>query len=400
METIDFLVGLVLSVLVLFLLAELKFRAQWRQLRRFLRRIEAANVRVDQGLGEGQVEGQPEWHAGGRGEGEHKGAPAVTGRPRWLRPAIRTVDLAAACTEVASRLHAGSSVAAAWRGTWERIAPGATLFGSEGMPVGLADDHGEGGALVVAATRFSTLTGAPLKDVLFGLARSLNEMEEGASSQSIAFAGPRLSARILNALPFVGLVGGQLLGANPFSWFLSGGLPALVGLAGFGFAVAGNLVSRKMVAAAAATSADTLRAPALCDLVGAGLKGGAAIPAVLDSLGQALGEEEYCRVALELTLGATWNEAWDPTPPGGSLLRGVLQPGWEDGVSPTQLLKYAADDARRRSTAAAKEAAEQLAVKLALPLGGLLLPAFVLLGLVPIFFVLVGNQMGGTFGSL
>ena len=384
MESIDSLVGLVFSVFTLFLLAELRFRSQWRQLRAFLRRVEAANAWV----GRGETEG---W-------GEN-GQPSVK-RVRWPRPRNSTVDLAAACTEVASRLHAGSSVEAAWRGTWERVVPDATHFGTDGMPLGLAADFGEGGSLVVAATRFSVLTGAPLKDVLFGLARSLDEMEEGASAQGIAFAGPRLSARILNALPFVGLVGGQILGANPFSWFLSGALPAVVGTIGFGFAVAGNLVSRKMVATAAATSADALRAPALCDLVGAGLKGGAAIPSVLDSLGQALEEEEYRRVALELTLGATWNEAWTPTPPGGSLLRGALQPGWEDGVSPIQLLKYAATDARRRTTAAAKEAAEQLAVKLALPLGGLLLPAFVLLGLVPIFFVLVGNQIGGNFGGL
>lgn len=386
METIDLLVGLIFSVLVLFFLAEMKFRSQWGKLRTFLRRVEKERTRATQGC------------SGVGSSGLGGDALAVKRGLRWLRPRSTPVDLAQACTEVASRLHAGSSVAAAWRGTWERTVPGEKRFGPDGMPEGLAADCGEGGALVVAATRFSALTGAPLKDVLFGLARSLDQMEEGASSQTIAFAGPRLSARILNALPFVGLIGGQLLGANPVSWFLSGKLPALVGLLGLGFAAGGNLVSRKMVRDARAASADSLRAPVLCDLVGAGLKGGAAIPVVLDSLGLALEEEEYCRVALELTLGATWNEAWSPTPPGGGLLRGALQPGWEDGVSPTQLLKYGADDARRRSATAAKEAAEQLAVKLALPLGGLLLPAFVLLGLVPVFFVLVGSQMGGNFG--
>lgn len=382
METIDLLVGLVLSVLMLYLLAETKFRVRWVALRTRLRQVEEAA---------GKREGN---EASGDAEGP-------LGHPwsKWFRPRPQEVDLAVACMEVASRLHAGSSVGAAWRSTWERLRPGEVDFDRGGMPTRLASNHGEGGALVVSATRFSALTGAPLKDVLLGLARSLNEMEEGASSQTIAFAGPRLSARVLSALPFAGLVGAQLLGAEPLSWFLSGWGPALVGVVGGGLSFAGNLASRKMVATAARTSANSLRAPILCDLVSAGLKGGAAIPAVLDSLGQALEEADYRRVALELTLGATWSEAWTPTPAGGALLRGALQPGWEDGVSPTLLLRQAADDARRRSTAAAKEAAEQLAVKLALPLGGLLLPAFVLLGLVPVFFVLVGSQMGASFNG-
>ena len=61
-------------------------------------------------------------------------------------------------------------------------------------------------------------------------------------------------------------------------------------------------------------------------------------------------------------------------------------------MSPTPLLEQVADDARRRSITQAKEVAERLSVKLAIPLGLLLLPSFVLLGLVPIVFSLIGTQ--------
>lgn len=62
------------------------------------------------------------------------------------------------------------------------------------------------------------------------------------------------------------------------------------------------------------------------------------------------------------------------------------------GFPPTPLLEQVAGDSRRKTVSQAKESAERLAVKLAVPLGLLLLPSFVLLGLVPIVFSLLGSQ--------
>lgn len=156
--------------------------------------------------------------------------------------------------------------------------------------------------------------------------------------------------------------------------------------------LAGHLVSRAMILSVARAQRRALRAPVLCDLVGAGLRGGQGVPGVLRSLGESVEEPGYVRVARELLLGGTWAEAWDPIPESGELLEQSLQPGWEDGIAPTALLAQAARDARRRSASEAREAAEKLAVRLTLPLGGLLLPAFVFLGLVPVFFSLMGSQ--------
>ena len=208
-----------------------------------------------------------------------------------------------------------------------------------------------------------------------------------------------MSANILSALPLVGLLGGELLGANPIGWFLSGPMQAMVGALGVGLAVAGRIWSKRMIDAAAHMGRERQRAPVVCDLATAGLRGGAPVPSVLAALGGALEDQEYARVGAELSLGATWQAAWEPLPFGGQLLRGALQPAWEEGIAPIGLLEQVAAQARTQSLSDSKEAAERLAVKLALPLGLLLLPSFIILGLVPLFFSLVGTQLfGGAFG--
>ena len=303
------------------------------------------------------------------------------------------IDLAALCVQVATRLRAGGGTQEAWRRSW-LLASGDSdvTMGGSGVPEPLEAMDTEGSQMVVAATRFSVDTGAPLVDVLLSCARSLNELEEAVAAQRIAFSGPRLSSRVLTALPVVGILGGEALGAAPLTWFLSGLVPFLVGSTGVVLGVAGHLVSRRLISNAAGRAQDELRAPVLCDLMVSGLRGGGGIPSVLESLGSSLQEPPYGRIARELLLGARWDEAWTPCPPDGGLLERALRPAWEDGVSPTPLLEQVAGDSRRKTVSQAKEAAERLAVKLAVPLGLLLLPSFVLLGLVPIVFSLLGSQ--------
>ncbi len=316
----------------------------------------------------------------------------------WLRARrrdrVRNSDLAGMCMEVAARLDTGADVASAWEATWARRFTGPVTQTAEGLPEDLARQRGSEARMVVSAARFSVLTGAPLAEVLRGTGRSLTLMEEGAAAQKTAFAGPKLSARILAVLPLVGLMAGELLGANPLGWFTSGVGPGFVGAGGAAFSLAGFWLSRRMIRRARASGGSLLEAPLICELAASGLRGGAAVPGTLRHLGAALDEAEYVRIGDELLLGATWKEAWDPTPAGGELLADALQPAWEDGVSPVELLEHAAGDARARASAAAQTAAQELSVKLALPLAGLLLPAFVLLGLVPVFFTLVGTQLG------
>ncbi len=124
------------------------------------------------------------------------------------------------------------------------------------------------------------------------------------------------------------------------------------------------------------------------DLLHAALKAGASIPGALIALEMALGEEEESAglwvAGRLLIMGATWDEAWNDVPARFDLLRDALQPAWEDGAAPLPLLERGAQMLRQSRERQAREAAATLGSQLVLPLGLCFLPAFVLLGIVPV----------------
>lgn len=125
----------------------------------------------------------------------------------------------------------------------------------------------------------------------------------------------------------------------------------------------------------------------LLDLAAAALAAGASVPGALIALGEAVGGAEgrvLRRAGAALLLGGSWPDAWGRTQ--GSLgdLARALEPAWVDGVPATPLLQTVADRIRADRSREAQEAAARLGVRLVLPLGLCFLPAFVLLGLVPV----------------
>lgn len=135
----------------------------------------------------------------------------------------------------------------------------------------------------------------------------------------------------------------------------------------------------------------------LLDLAAAALAAGAAVPGALVSLGEAVGGAQgpaLRRAGSALLLGASWAEAWSAVPAGLRAVGEALEPAWVDGVPAGPLLTRAADHVRADRDRAAHEAAARLGVRLVLPLGLCLLPAFVLLGLVPVLL----STGGGLFG--
>lgn len=136
----------------------------------------------------------------------------------------------------------------------------------------------------------------------------------------------------------------------------------------------------------------------LLDITRAAIVAGASVPSALGALAEALPREQgrpLHRAVTALRLGAPWSEAWQHA--GGEYrdLQRVLEPAWVDGVSPVPLLRQAAETIRARRTARAREAAARLGVRLVLPLGLCLLPAFVLLGLVPVLLSTGTELFGG-----
>jgi len=144
----------------------------------------------------------------------------------------------------------------------------------------------------------------------------------------------------------------------------------------------------------------------LLDLADAALGAGASVPGTLVALGRALSATApeaaddrgsgaaLGRAGRALLLGAPWAEAWDGAPDGLVPLADALEPAWVDGAAPGPLLRQAAGSVRATRHREAQEAAARLGVRLVLPLGLCFLPAFVLLGLVPVVLAAGGAVLG------
>ncbi|TNC17551.1 type II secretion protein F [Georgenia sp. 311] len=166
----------------------------------------------------------------------------------------RPPDLAVVVTEVASRLRAGAPPAEAWAHAVDRALgpsgePGDALVRLERR---CARDPRTAGAVrtVVAADRLTEELGAPLATVLDRCAATLTEAEQARDARRVALAGPRSTARILAGLPFLGLLLGVGLGADPWGAALDGGWGTASVLLGLGLLLAGRRWTRALVGAA------------------------------------------------------------------------------------------------------------------------------------------------------
>jgi len=147
-------------------------------------------------------------------------------------------------------------------------------------------------------------------------------------------------------------------------------------------------VPRRRAGASAARAAGDVDAAMLLDLADAALAAGASVPRALTGVGRALphggtGRDLETAGAL-LALGAPWPDAWRDAGDESTALAEALEPAWRDGADPAPLLRRGAGAIRARRHRQAHEDAARLGVRLVLPLGLCLLPAFVLLGLVPV----------------
>lgn len=150
---------------------------------------------------------------------------------------------------------------------------------------------------------------------------------------------------------------------------------------------ASELVARGTSPASGSHDVPTVELGVLLAMLAAACRSGASLPRALDAVGLAIGGPDgtqLCRAGRALVLGAAWGDAWRA--PGQRLVvvRDALGPTWVRGSPPGPALAAAADAVRRDARARASAAAGRLGVRLVLPLGTCYLPAFVLVGLVPV----------------
>jgi tight adherence protein B len=304
----------------------------------------------------------------------------LTRRGRPDDDARRLAAVAATVHRLAVLLSAGVPPDAAWRYLAEGGDPAASVvvarcaagerLADAIAAVGSEEPAGPWRALA-AAWRVAAASGAPLAATLTEFAGSLRALAQTRREIRIALAGPRATVKLVLALPPVGVLFGAALGFDTLGVLFGStlGLACLAaGAVLLGIALRWN---RRLVAAAARGPIS----PGLgLDLVAVALGGGGALDRAVAEVEQVLAE-----------LGL------DPVPP--DALAGVLGLSRRAGVPAAALLRSEAEQERREAAASAAERAAALGVRLMLPLGVCVLPAFVAVAVLPLLYSVVSSTV-------
>lgn len=189
------------------------------------------------------------------------------------------------------------------------------------------------------------------------------------------------------AAGLIGLAVGALLG---WPW----GLPS--GAAGA--ALVGTWLSRLPSAADQARRRQREQElPQAADLLAAALMAGSTPAGALGAVAAAVGPpvaDDLLPVAKSLAAGASTDEAWASAPADLVAVATAFRRSAESGTPAADALIATADDLRAQQRAFWREQAGRVGVRSALPLGLCFLPAFVLIGIVPVVIGLVRGLLG------
>lgn len=240
------------------------------------------------------------------------------------------------------------------------------------------------GGVIVAATLLAALAGAAALMPRPGVARLWAvKRRRGAprqASRNNSASGTAVSPRRRAVAAGLAAVAGAAVVGGPGGWF-AGSVIGVTAWVGFGRLEPAAVIRRRQQVAAAVPLAAELLAVA----VAAGAPPDGAAEAVGRAIGGPLGEA-LSAAAAATRMGADPPSVWaglmdDPVtrPLGRAMLRSATR-----GVSPVGALKRAARDARDAARWSAEARARSLGAKAAAPLGLCFLPAFVLVGIVPL----------------
>lgn len=251
---------------------------------------------------------------------------------------------------------------------------------------------------LVITLRLAERTGAAISPLLTGLGEALHDLHDAELARRSAFAGPRATAMILLALPLLGVGLGFLVGADPMGTLLGtvtgrGLLLAGIVLTALGWWWMGRLLHR-----ASGPSSSDPDPSLLLDLVAAPLATGLPLAPALHETARAIGEgpiaAELRRGGDALASGLGVDRALAGLPPALQSVRRTAVVCAESGADPVPLLRSAARADRRGRARQAEAEAARLAVRLVLPTGLALLPAFIVLGIVPTVISLLDRSLG------
>ncbi|MDT7547794.1 MAG: hypothetical protein QOE84_188 [Actinomycetota bacterium] len=223
-----------------------------------------------------------------------------------------------------------------------------------------------------------------------------------ASAVAAAVSRPAVGADRLAALRPAAPARGRL--GAPAACVVAGlGCAVLIGwpvgaVAGVAIVLAGPVLLRRLEPASVRRDRQRLVSdlPLTLDLVAACLMGGASLPAAAGAVAAALRGpcgQRLASVAEALTAGTPPADAWlrlgggDPDDPLASAAR-VLSRAADGGAPVAAVVGRLAAEARADARAAGLQAASRVGVLVVAPLGLCFLPAFVLIGVVPVVVAL------------
>lgn len=281
--------------------------------------------------------------------------------------------VAATTARLAVLLTAGIAPAVAWGHLADRpIATEVVRQCATGVPVpdAIARAADQSGSLerqlwltVAAAWVVATDAGAPLAPTLHELAGSIRDLAQTQREIAVALASPTATARLVLVLPAIGLICGALLGFDTLRTLFATPAGWVCLVAAGGLLLAAWRWNRRMVRAAQPSA----QLPGIqLDLHAIALSGGGSIDSARSSVHRAT--QRYLDAVL------SDERAVDA----------VLELSQRAGVPAAMLLRTEASEQRREARANAAERAGALAVRLMIPLGLCILPAFMVLTVVPL----------------
>jgi tight adherence protein B len=223
---------------------------------------------------------------------------------------------------------------------------------------------------LAAAWAVATDAGAPLASTLRDFAESLRGLAQAQREIAIALAAPRATARLVLVLPVVGVLFGLLLGFNTLGTLFTTAPGWVCLVVGSALMVVAWRWNRRLVARAQPRDVT----PGLgFDLLAIAVSGGGSLPHARANVDRALARVDLGDLSDDPGIDA------------------ALDLSARAGVPAAELLRSEARERRRDALAFTQSAAQALSVRLMIPLGVCVLPAFMVLSVIPLLLAVLGQ---------
>jgi tight adherence protein B len=214
--------------------------------------------------------------------------------------------------------------------------------------------------------------GGPVTVALERLADVFDRQQKNLSEIQLAFAGPQATAKLVSWLPLAALALAQLVGMNPLA-AVTGSTAGLVSvLLGLGLLAVGQRWSKRLLEQANSKALDP---GAFIDAVLVGLLGG------LPLRKSELAAKEHFKIVFQQEVSEK----------DLALIKSVAELARDSGAALTKILAAEADRLREQERYQISEQIARLGIRLMIPLGVAVLPAFILIAIVPIAISLLSN---------